>query len=278
MARSTSWGAGAVPAEAATAIVARARCWASEPSRRARRADALAQPPRQRGRGRGRRVAQPDRGAPVEVARQPPQRAEEQPQRAALLGVREHDLGRPVAASSGRPTRSAPGRIRCSRRGSSARPGRAWRRSSPCGRRAGRTGAPPPCAPPGSRRAARWWSGSVPTFSAREWRSAAEAALGANGSCTWTKSSSARVEQLLERARHVERQRHRAAAPERQRLADGEHRRAARVGRERVRVGAHRLDGRAPVADQLARVRRRDHHHAVAARCTARPTAARRSG
>ena len=32
---------------------------------------------------------------------------------------------------------------------------------------------------------------NVPTLSAREWRSAAEAALGANGSCTWMKSSSA---------------------------------------------------------------------------------------
>ena len=33
---------------------------------------------------------------------------------------------------------------------------------------------------------------NVPTLSAREWRSAAEDALGANGSCTCTKSSSAR--------------------------------------------------------------------------------------
>ena len=33
---------------------------------------------------------------------------------------------------------------------------------------------------------------NVPTFSACEWRSAADAALGANGSCTWRKSSSAR--------------------------------------------------------------------------------------
>ena len=32
MERSTSWGADAVPADAATEIVARARCWASEPS------------------------------------------------------------------------------------------------------------------------------------------------------------------------------------------------------------------------------------------------------
>ena len=68
----------------------------------------------------------------------------------------------------------------------------------------------------------------VPTLSAREWRSAADAALGANGSCTWRKSSSARSSRLLERARDVQRQRHRAAAPERQRLPDGEHRGAAR--------------------------------------------------
>src|SRR5919106_2072094 len=33
---------------------------------------------------------------------------------------------------------------------------------------------------------------NVPTFSAREWRSAADEADGANGSCTWTKSSSVR--------------------------------------------------------------------------------------
>ena len=40
-------------------------------------------------------------------------------------------------------------------------------------------------------------------------------ALGANGSCTWTKSSARVSEQRLDRARHVERQRHRAAAPRR---------------------------------------------------------------
>ena len=40
-----------------------------------------------------------------------------------------------------------------------------------------------------SRSVAEW---KVPTFSAREWRSAADDALGANGSCTCTKSSSAR--------------------------------------------------------------------------------------
>ena len=64
---------------------------------------------------------------------------------------------------------------------------------------------------------------NVPTFSAREWRSAAEDALGANGSCTCTTSSDGVLQQVLERARHVQRERHRAAAPERQRLADGQH-------------------------------------------------------
>ena len=39
------------------------------------------------------------------------------------------------------------------------------------------------------RSVAEW---KVPTLSAREWRSAADDALGANGSCTCTKSSSAR--------------------------------------------------------------------------------------
>ena len=40
-----------------------------------------------------------------------------------------------------------------------------------------------------NRSVAPW---KLPTLSAREWRSAAEAALGANGSCTCTKSSSVR--------------------------------------------------------------------------------------
>ena len=65
-----------------------------------------------------------------------------------------------------------------------------------------------------------------PTFSAREWRRAAFEVLGANGSCTWTKSSSTRAQQFLDRARHVDRQRRgpppRAAAHV-EHLADGDH-------------------------------------------------------
>ena len=126
---------------------------------RAGQGHALAHAARQRRRRRGGRLAQPDRGAPVEVGREAAERAQEQPQRAALLLVREHDLGRTVGLR--RPARGdpRPGGSRCSRRGSSARSGRAWPRSSPCGRRGGRRGAPPPCAPPASRRSARWSSG-----------------------------------------------------------------------------------------------------------------------
>ena len=61
-----------------------------------------------------------------------------------------------------RPARGDPrqGGSRCSRRGSSARSGRAWPRSSPCVRRGGRRGAPPPCAPPAWIRSAPWSSGT----------------------------------------------------------------------------------------------------------------------
>ena len=55
-----------------------------------------------------------------------------------------------------------------------------------------------------SRSVGAW---KVPTLSEREWRSAALEVLGANGSCTWTKSSGDAAQQLLDRARDVDRQR-----------------------------------------------------------------------
>ena len=82
---------------------------------------------------------------------------------------------------------------------------------------------------------------NVPTLSAREWRSATEEALGANGSCTWTKSSGARVSDLLDRARDVERRRGRRAAArrrQRQQLADAEHGDAAVGVEQRRRRGS----------------------------------------
>jgi hypothetical protein len=67
----------------------------------------------------------------------------------------------------------------------------------------------------------------LPTFSAREWRSAALAALGANGSCTCTKSSGS-TEQLLHGACDVHGDRDVALrAPDWHDLAGGEEDRLA---------------------------------------------------
>ena len=218
-ARSSSWGAGAVPAEAATAMLARARCWASEPSAG----------PAKRTRSRSRRGSGGGASAagsrshtvarPVELVGQLAQRAQEQPQRAALLLGGEHDLRAALAGFRAAPGGRRPGGSPGSRRG----------RSAPRCSRVAANAAVRPSRRPNSRSTsgrATWvdtnrsvgeWN--VPTFSAREWRSAALAALGANGSCTCTKSSSARSMKLLDRARHVQRQRHRAAAAEGQALA-----------------------------------------------------------
>ena len=109
------------------------------------------------------------------------------------------------AAPRGRRRRCAPGRrprARASqlgaradhlvaRRERSAPSARAWPRTTRSARRAARRSARRSAARPASRctRSAGAWK--VPTFSAREWRSASEAVLGANGSWTWTKSNGA---------------------------------------------------------------------------------------
>ena len=100
----------------------------------------------------------------------------------------------------------------------------------------------------------------VPTFSAREWRSAALAALGANGSCTCTKSSSARSMNSS-----IERDTSSGSATEPPRRngrlwPDAQHARAALVREGRGRVRAHIADPRPPLLDQRARLRRRHHH------------------
>ena len=85
---------------------------------------------------------------------------------------------------------------------------------------------------------------------------------GANGSCTCTKSSSARVEQLLDRARHVERQRHRpAAAGTGSDWPDREHRRAPGSSKSASGSDAAALD----------------RSRATRARARASPTARRRA-
>ena len=106
---------------------------------------------------------------------------------------------------------------------------------------------------------------NVPTFSAREWRSAALDALGANGSCTCTKSNSARS---------------RSSSIVRDTSSGSETEPPRRKGRlcptpstlaqpglveHRVRVGGQLAYPRPPLPDQRAGVRRRHDHHPMPA-------------
>ena len=120
-----------------------------------------------------------------------------------------------------------------------------------------------------------------PTFSAREWRSAAFEVLGANGSCTWTKSSSTvPSSSSIVRATSIGSA---DGAPARagrdvEHLADRDHPRRAAVGalEQALRVGARGAQRLARLAHALLRVRRREHQHAVpAARELARDARAR---
>ena len=135
--------------------------------------------------------ARPHRRAPLLVHRQPAQRAQEQAQGGALLAMGEGDPHAGAVAS--RPARRRRRRAspRGSRRGRTVPSGRPWPRTRRCARPGGRRTARPPAGPPGwpaTRSVGAW---KEPTLSAREWRSAALDVLGANGSCTCTKSGSA---------------------------------------------------------------------------------------
>ena len=117
-------------------------------------------------------------------------------------------------------------------------------------------------------------------------RRSARASGAAPPTPRWARTARARARSRARRGRAGPRAcaTRRAGAPpsrraERQR--SGRRPRATRSpgsGEERVGVSAQRLDGRPALADQLPRVRRRDHHHAVAAPRRARPRAAPRSG
>ena len=179
---------------------------------------ALAHAARERRRRRGGRLAQPDRGAPVEVGREAPERAQEQPQGAALLLVREHDLGRTVGLRAARLEVRAradhgvvAGEVALDQvaRGREARRAaveaaeeelhhlaRHLRRDEALGGRVEGADVQRARVPQGGRRGAR----------RKRLVHVQEVELGP-------------VEQILERARHVERHRHRAGAPERKRLA-----------------------------------------------------------
>ena len=114
-----------------------------------------------------------------------------------------------------------------------------------------------------TRSVAAW---KVPTFSAREWRSAADDALGANGSCTCTKSNgAASSSDSIVRETSIGSETLPPLAAEHA-LADRQHAaRSRRSANTRLRVLAAALDRRARLAHELPRLRGRDHHHPVAA-------------
>ena len=156
-------------------MCARPRCWASDPSTGRGEAHALAQPPGQLRRSRHRRrIAHPHGGGPVQVGREPAQRAQEDPQRATLLLHGEQDLrralgaragGRQVGAWADHPVGAGEEALHQVARGA---------RTPPCGRPGARTAAPPAGAPPASRRTARWANGRCPrsacaSAAARHW-------------------------------------------------------------------------------------------------------------
>ena len=116
-----------------------------------------------------------------------------------------------------------------------------------------------------SRRSVGVWN--VPTFSAREWRSAALDVDGANGSWTWQTSSGRIVSRssiVRETSTGSAGARRRAARQVGQRVADGEHaRRRAGLGQQRAGIVARG-------AQRLARLA-----HRLAASATARRSATR---
>ena len=164
---------------------------------------------------------------------------------------------RVVARARGAAAGRRRARRSCSRPGRSGAAGRRSPRRRRCARRGARRRAARPCARPGWRRRARSGAWKVPTLSAREWRSAVLATLGANGSCTWQRSSAARSKRSeIVRATSIGSAARRAAGQRRQRLADGQH---------------------ARLAGRRARARRCARPCASRARARARTTAPRRA-
>ena len=172
--------------------------------------------------------------------------------------------------------RSAPGRITGSRRGRRAASGRAV--ASKDARRASRrpknssTKRRATCVE-STRSAGKW---KVPTLSARQWRSATEEALGANGSCTWTKSSGA-----ASAASSIVREMSSGGAGTRRAAAPASGSSSPTAEHAHLAVGAEQLaraDAPARLAHERGSARRREHHHAVPARRRARRDSARDVG
>ena len=179
-------------------------------------------------------------GLPVELRVEPAQRAQEQPQRAALLAVDEDAIRARRSCARGRPR---PGRRRAARPGS--RRGRSGASARRCasklatrassGRRRAATSLRATCVET-TRSVGAW---NVPTFSAGELRSAALATLGAHGSWTWTMSRGDGGRTARRPRGDVDRQRGAARRrAERERLGDREDLGPAADARRRRRAAA----------------------------------------
>ena len=183
------------------------------------------------------RARHDDRRLPVELRGQPAQRAQEQPQRGALLVGRRRRSARRPSRGGACEQRRRPGGARGSRRGRSAASGRAVASKRAHARVEAAEEqldeARATCVE--STRSAGAWN--VPTLSAREWRSAADDALGANGSWTWheVERPDGRAASSIVRATSTGGAgiAPRRGAGERQQLADAEHAHAA-VGVEQL--------------------------------------------
>ena len=227
---------------------------------------AVAQAGAQRRDGAGLRV---DDRLPRQLLRQQPQRAQEEPQRAALLAVGERDPQRRAVGLLAAARRVTPGAQQLGRTpGSSGSAAPPSPRSSRCAR---------PCRPKNSstnlratwvlstRSAGAW---KEPTFSARLCRSATLPALGAHGSCTCTKSSGATDStSSIVRAMSTGGAGLMPLRPRgEQQLADAEHAHAAVGVEQRLRLLPRGPDQLARLAHERGRPRRREQQHAVPAR------------
>ena len=175
---------------------------ASAGRRKVVRAASVAIDPRRR-----HRLVEADDRLPGLIERQLAAAPAAQPQRAALLARAVGDPQRPLALdrAAGRVGGAGPERLGDAGAGRHALVAAgeeavhqlaASPRRRRCGRRGGRGRSRPAAARPGSRGSRSVGSWKLPTLSAREWRSAAEEALGANGSCTWTMSKGSELSSI----------------------------------------------------------------------------------
>ena len=220
---------------------------------------------RERNSGLERLHPRPHRRPPWQILRQLPQRAQEQAQRRALLLEAEQDLH--FAVGRGLPVHHV-GARRDHRIVAREEAGQQVARDSEAG------GAPVEAAEQQLHEAARELGGEHALGRRMEGPNVERARVAQRGRRGTRRERLVHVhevergqlEELLDRARHVQRQRHVHGLPrgrKRQALAHGDHLRAPGLGEHRFGVLRQPLDRLPALADQLTRVRRRDHHHPV---------------